>query len=458
MATSDTHRSPFFMLSELYADPVMNRVWSEGAFVEAWLRVEAALAWAQAENGVFEASIAEALEAALVLDHIDFDRLWHETRIVGYPIFPLIRQISERVPPAAAGRLHYGATTQDIMDSGIALQIKAAIARLRELLYAMGDALAEAADSHRTTVLAARTHNQQAVPTTLGAKWAVYLDEVGRQLLRLEQMEPRVCRVSLFGAGGTSAALGPTSAAVRAAMARRLGLEPAEIPWHVSRDSLVEYVAACASLAHTAARFAREVVNLSRTEIGEILEPGGHLRGASSTMPQKANPIVSEAVIGIANLVRGLVSPGYAAMVVEHERAAGEWQIEWDAIPRASCLTAAALALVVHLIPRLRVFPERMLHNLDHDGGLIMSEAYMIRLAATLGRSTAHDVVYEAARRARREGKKLESVLQTLVPSRAWAQAFVDGPIEPKAYLGEAEKIVDAALARWRQLRQEGLA
>lgn len=440
---------PFLMASALYADRHMANIWSERSTVSCWLRVEASLARAQAQNGVIPATTAQALEAALVIDRIDLDKLWQETRNVGYPILPLISQVSEGLPSEVAGRLHYGATTQDIMDTGLALQIKDSIARLTQLVTAIGGSLLQAAREHSGTVLAARTHNQQAVPTTLGAKWAVYVDELGRQLDRLEQLEARACRVSLFGAGGTSAALGPTSASVRAEMARELGLGPAAIPWHASRDSLAEYVAVSASLAHSVARLAREIANLSRTEVGEVLEPGGHHRGASSTMPQKANPVTSEAVIGLTNLVRGLLTPAYAAMILEHERAAGEWQIEWDAIPRASCLTAAALSLMAELVPRLRVDPAAMSLNMSRDGGLVMAEAYMIRLAGPLGRGPAHDVVYEAASRSRSSGRDIESILQELVPTEAWLASTLSGPVDPASYLGETQLQVDAAAAAW---------
>lgn len=441
--------APFLMLSALYTDDVMVALWSEHATVESWLKVEASLALAQAKHGVITAETAKALRAALVMQRIDLQRLWSDTRNVGYPILPLIRQVSDGLPDEVAGRLHFGATTQDIMDTGLALQLKQSLTRLRQLVTDIGDSLLRMARVHSSTVMAARTHNQQAVPTTLGAKWAVYVDELGRQLERLDQLEPRVCRISLFGAGGTSAALGPTSVAVREEMARDLGLVDAAIPWHASRDGLAEYVAVVASLAHSVARLAREIANLSRTEIGEILEPGGHHRGASSTMPQKANPIGSEAVIGLTNLVRGLLTPAFAAMVLEHERAAGEWQIEWDALPRASCLTAAALALMAGLLPDLRVNPEMMTANMSRDGGLVMAEAYMIRLAGPLGRGHAHDVVYESASRSRETGKSMQAILKDLVPPAAWAESTLEGPIDPQSYLGEARRQVDMAETIW---------
>jgi len=441
------------MLSDLYHDAEMSEIWSESTTVNMWLRTEAELARAQAEHGLFSRDIAEGLAAALILSNVDLDRLWRDTKVVGYPILPLTQQISEAVSPEVGGRLHYGATTQDIMDTGLSLQLKASISRLRDLLLSVGDALAASVSAHRHTIMAARTHNQQAVPTTLGAKWAGYLDEVARHLVRLTQLEDRLCRVSLFGAGGTAAALGPTSASVRERLAALLNLQVAGVSWHAARDSVAEYLSLCILLSHTAARFAREVSNLSRTEIGEVLEPGGYHRGASSTMPQKSNPITSEVILGLANLARGSAIPGYSAMLVEHERAAGEWQIEWDALPQTSCLTATALAMAAELIPTLRVFPEVMSENMRKDGGLVMSEAYMIRLVESMGKGPAHDLVYEAAVRARKEELPLPEVLFAMMANDLWRETIGDCVIDPSSYLGECESVVEAVLAAWSELR-----
>lgn len=452
-----TDSTPFMMLSSLYRDDVMSRIWSERSTIQTWLQVEAALARAQANHGVFPSETAEVLAAALDIERVDVGRLWRDTRNVGYPILPLIRQVGEGLPSEVAGRLHYGATTQDIMDTGMALQLVHSLARLRELVAQSGDALATLAHEHRATVMAARTHNQQAVPTTFGAKLASYVDEFARQLQRLDQLRERACRVSLFGAAGTSAALGPTALTVRAEMANLLGLRDATVSWHASRDALTEYVATCASLAHTAARLAREISNLSRTEVGEVLEPAGHHRGASSTMPQKANPVTSEVIIGMANVVRGLLAPSYAAMVVEHERATGEWHIEWDVIPYASTVTASALRLAAELVPGLRVDTERMAANLNLDGGLVLAEAYMIRLARQLGRGVAHDLVYEAVVEARATRRDLASVLAEIAPPEAWQQASLEGDIGPADYVGETEALVAGALEAWSRARGEAV-
>ncbi|MBF8193887.1 3-carboxy-cis,cis-muconate cycloisomerase [Nonomuraea sp. K274] len=411
------------------------------------MRAEAALAQAQAEAGILTADDARAIAAACVPSGIDLDRLWAEAVNVGYPILPLVRMIAAALPDGPNGRVHYGATTQDIMDTGVALQMGEALDHLAALLGSFGDAVAR----HAGTVAAARTHAQQAVPTTFGAKMAVLLAELTRQRERIALTARRVRVVSLFGAGGTSAAMGERSSAVREGVARRLGLRTTEVPWHVARDGVAEFGVTCASLAATAARFAREVVDLSRTEIGEVREAGGHHRGASSTMPQKANPIGCEAVIGMSGTAGALSSGLFRAMEAGHERAAGEWQVEWYVVPLLAELAAGALATAADVAAGLRVYPEAMRANLDAEDGLIMAEAYMMRLAPALGRERAHDLVYEAAREARENGRLLADALREVAgPGELAGLGAL--PIPPESYIGDAEAICAAALDAWRTI------
>src|SRR5882724_8449952 len=279
----------FEMLVSMYGDERTTHLFSEEASVGAWLRVEAALATAQGELGVLERADATAIADAAKLANIDLERLWRETRTVGYPILSLIRQIDAALPEAHRGRVHYGATTQDVMDSGLAVQLDEAAQRLGELLAEFGDALAGLAREHTGTVIAGRTHALQAVPTTFGAKLATYVGELARHRDRLAAARRRAAVVSLFGAGGTSAGYGDHAIRLRARVADLLGLTTTDVPWHVSRDGLAEFGLVCSLLTATCARFAREVIDLSRTEIGEVGEAAGHHRGASSTMPQKVN-------------------------------------------------------------------------------------------------------------------------------------------------------------------------
>lgn len=429
---------PFLLLTHLYGDERMAKIFGRTASVERWLEVEAALSQAQATVGILTQDEAEQITAAAVLANIDQTQLWEQAKVVGYPILPLVRMVVKALLPEVGGRVHYGATTQDIMDSALALQLREACDYLQSLLSSLGNALAVHVQTHQQTVMAARTHAQQAVPTTFGAKMATFLAEVNRHRQRLREIRPRVALISLFGAGGTGAALGPKVAEIRTKMAQLLQLENCEVPWHVSRDGLFEFAAWCSGVSGTCARLAQEIIDLSRTEIAEVREQSGHHRGASSTMPQKANPIDCEAIIGLSGVAGALVAAAQHAMQHGHERAAGQWQIEWQVLPQIAHLASSALKTSAGLVENLQVYSEVMRQNLERDGGLIMAEAYMIRLAEQLGQANAHDLVYQASQQARREGKSLQEVLSQFEP------------IRPEDYLGEAAAVCQRALELWR--------
>lgn len=438
----------FEMLLGLYGDGPTSDILSEDMLVRSWLRVEAALARAQADLGVLDREHAAAITAACATENIDTTRLWQETRNVGYPILPLVRQLDAALPARHRGHVHYGATTQDIMDSGIALQFGAAADRLAGLLGQFGDAMAALAETHVRTVIAGRTHAMQAVPTTFGAKIAIYVAELARHRERLAAARGRVAVVSLFGAGGSSAAYGEKAVAIRARVAELLGLASTDVPWHVARDGLAELGLVCALLSATCTRFAREVVDLSRTEIAEVAEASGHLRGASSTMPQKANPVEAEAVIGMGITAAALSSALFRMMEAGHERAAGEWQAEWQVVPQLISLAAGTLFTSASIAGGLQVFPEAMRRNLTADGGLVMAEAYMMRLAPYLGREHAHERVYAAVRRCRETGEALSDVLGEMLTGDVAAE--IGAELAPESYVGRPEDTVGAALAMWR--------
>jgi 3-carboxy-cis,cis-muconate cycloisomerase len=445
---TDTLSAPFDLLRELYGDREMAGVFSAARTVEGWTQVEAALALAQSRLGIIDADRAAAI-ASVCADPatIDVDRLWDSARTVGYPILGLVRQLDAALPEHLRGSVHLGATTQDIMDSGLALQLDAGMALVDDRLTAFGHALSALVEQHAATVMPGRTHGQQAVPTTLGAKLAVYLDEVARHRERLLQARDDVRRVSLFGAGGTSAALGESAAELRTLVAERLGLVDTEVPWHVARDSIVHVGSILVGAATTASRLAREVTDLSRTEIGEIGEAVGHHRGASSTMPQKANPIWSESIIGFAVAARSALPGLSRAAEAGHERSAGEWQVEWVLLPSLFVNVGSALTLAVELVDALVVYPERMRANLAADSGLIMAESAMITLAPHVGRERAHDIVYELALQSRATGRPLADVLSE------WLVDHPDLPpvavVADHTAVGDAERISAAATVRW---------
>lgn len=439
---------PFSLLTQLAGEPVHLELFGPDACLQSWLAAERALALAQSELGIIDLADAAAISAAARLDNIDRDELWASAKNVGYPILGMVRQISRLLPEGPNGRVHYGATTQDIMDTGLALQMQRSLYELDARLGQLGEALARQCEANAKTVMPARTHAQQAVPTTLGATLASLLAQFARHRERVNQALPRVAVVSMFGAGGTSAAYGAQSVHLRERMARRLGLHPTDVPWHVARDGLAEYGWLCVILTATCARLARNIVDLSRTEIGEVFEPFNSHRGASSTMPQKVNPISSEFIIGLAGTAGALASSLARIQEAGHERAAGEWQIEWQVIPQLGMIAGSALQQAQLIIEGLRVDAERMRKNLKLDSGLIMAEAQMIHLAQTLGRETAHDLVYEAAQRARSEHRILQETLPEVLIEHGVANQVPD-PIRAGDYLGEAEGIVTEAVRLW---------
>ncbi|MFG1921631.1 lyase family protein [Cryptosporangium sp. NPDC048952] len=452
--SSGARPGPFRLLTALYADTAMAEIFGEAATIDGWLRAELALTRAEAQVGVVTTADADALAAISTTDRIDRDLLWEQARNVGYPVLPLVRQLSGQLPEGPDGHIHWGATTQDVMDTGLVLQLVAAGDRMIEVITEFGDALAVQTKKHTNTVTAARTHAQQAVPTTFGTKLAVYLAQVARDLHRVQRAREEVRTLSLYGAGGTSAALGQDAAEVRRRMAEELHLQVDDVPWHVARDRLVEFGGALALAAGTAGRIAREVVDLSRTEIGELKEADGHHRGASSTMPQKANPISSEAILGFSSFAATLLPALHRALEAGHERAAGEWQIEWLVLPELACSAASAVALAAEIVRDLRVFEDVMRANLDADGGLVLAEAYMFKLAPQLGREHAHDVVYDAARAARQNGKTLQNAVADIAATDPAVKAATKTPITPEHYLGENERICDAALTQWANAKE----
>lgn len=450
---SAPHGSGFRLLSTLYHDEQMLDLWSERHTISTWLAVESALAQAQADVGLLTQQDADAISGVCRVELVDADALWKAARTVGYPILPLVRQIAQQLPPGPDGRIHYGTTTQDIMDTALAIQLVASTERLVELAVAFAEALSVLATAHASTVMAARTHAQQAVPTTFGAKIAVFLAEVTRHLDDLTAVRSDVAVVSLFGAGGTNAAMGEHAGEIRARMGERLGLVDTAVPWHVARDRIARFGHICSRLAATCVRFAREIVDLSRSEIGEVREESGHLRGASSTMPQKVNPITSESVVGYGVAVTGAAGTLLRAMEAGHERAAGEWQIEWLVVPEVAEYTAAALMLSAESARSLQVFPDAMRTNLSRDGGLLMSEALMMKLAPTMGRERAHDLVYWAAAEVRVTGGELVDICARELTDEARASI---GPLtlDPLHYTGHAAAVVDAAVDDWSQARR----
>jgi 3-carboxy-cis,cis-muconate cycloisomerase len=444
--------SSFNLLDWLYQDEACAALLDFNATFSAWVTVELALAESQFELGLLDEAVIKEIRHLQGVSPEDLEKFRAVARNVGFPIHGLVQMLNDVLPPGARGHLHLGATTQDIMDTAMALQVRAVGQLLQERLISYGDHLAELTSRHAATPMVGRTHAQHAVPTTFGLKCAVYLSEATRNLARLRSATNQAAQVSLFGAAGTSAALGTDARELRARVAARLGLAVVHLPWHVSRDRFAELAFCCSLISASLARLAREIVDLSRTEIGEVNEVDGWHRGASSTMPQKRNSITSEALLGMALAAQSAAAAMGRAMEAGHERAAGEWQLEWKALPETLRSTSSALVLAAALVGGLVVNTDIMARNLLLDHGLVLSEAYMVGLARIMGREAAHDVVYRASRAAREQDIPLPEALMRISPSIS--SSFAAWPLEPTGYLGDAEGVSREAVAAWADVRQ----
>ena len=398
MATSvfDSH-----LLRDMFGTPAMRALFDERSFVARCVDVETALARAEAKAGLIPQDAASRITAAADPSAFDYEVIRAETEIVGYPILAMVRQLSAQC--GEAGRyVHWGATTQDIMDSATMLQCRDAVFVLSGQLDEVRAALSDLALRHADTVTAGRTHLQHALPVTFGFRCAVWLSALDRHAERLAQARARSLLVQFGGAAGTMASLGPAEhgIAVRRLLAAELGLADPGITWHVARDAPNEWVSLLAAIGASLGKIALDVMAMASSEFGEVAEPFVPGRGGSSTMPQKRNPISSELIFAAAKMLRERASLMLDAMLTDFERATGPWHLEWSALPEAFLLAASALHQSAFLLRGIEVDTDRMKRNLDLTGGLIVAEAVMMGLAPAIGRQEAHDVVYDACREA----------------------------------------------------------
>ncbi|SHJ89035.1 3-carboxy-cis,cis-muconate cycloisomerase [Roseomonas rosea] len=437
------------LFRDMFGTPAMRAVFSDEALVGRYLEAEVALARAEARCGVIPAAAAEAIAGAAQSLQLDWERLRQETENVGYPILPLVHQLSEAA--GEAGRyVHWGATTQDIMDTGNVLQIRAALDLVAADVEALRGILAELAARYRDTPMAGRTHLQQALPVTFGYKCAVWLSGLDRHAERLAQLRPRVLLGQFAGAAGTLASLGEDGFQVQEAFCAELGLNQPPVTWHVARDGIAEAVSLLGLVTGSMAKIATDVMLMMSSEFGgEVMEPFVKGRGASSTMPQKRNPISSEIMLATAKAVRQQVALMLDGMVHDFERATGPWHLEWLAVPESFILTAGCLHQAKFMLSGLTVDAARMRANLDMTGGLIVAEAVMMAAAPRLGRQHAHDVVYDACRAAITSGRTLAEALMEVpeVVDALGGREGVERRCDPANYLGLAPQMVDRVLA-----------
>jgi 3-carboxy-cis,cis-muconate cycloisomerase len=420
-------------------------LFSDDFLLQAMLDFEVALAHAEARAGVVPQAAADGIRAAAKAANFDAAALARETLRAGTPGIPLSKALAAKVRaanPDAARFVHWGATSQDVADTGLILLLKRSQPILAADLGRLEAALRRLADEHSRTVMLGRTLLQAAPPVTFGLKAAGWLAAIRRSRTRLEAAFAEALVLQFGGASGTLAALGDKGLAVGRAMAEELGLGFPDAPWHAHRDRLATLVAACGVLTGSLGKMARDISLLMQGEVAEAAEPVGEGRGGSSTMPQKRNPIASAVTLAAANRVPGLVAAFLAGMVQEHERGVGGWQAEWPTVAAVIQSTGLAVASMAEAAEGLDVEKERMRENIDATHGAIFAERAAMLLGASLGRDAAHKLLEEALRRSVAEGGGLADVLAGMPEVARVLDAKVLSDLEsPEAYLGVAEEL-----------------
>ncbi len=429
------------LTGSLFASDAMRAVFSDRSRIAAMLRMEAALARAQGER-----DLAAAIEA-LSSDDFDLEALGRETALAGVPTIPFVKAVQALLPPALERAFHKGATTQDVLDTALALQMRDALGLIEADVVAVMDGLARLAREHRATPCAGRTYGQHAAPVTFGYKAAVWLAGIAEVAERLPSIRERALVASLGGPVGTLSGLGERGPAVLEAFARETALEPAPIAWHTLRARIAEIGSWLAILMGALAKMATDVAFLASTEVGEAAEPHVPGRGGSSAMPHKRNPVSSTLVLAAHAAAKGPVTTLLDAMAAAHERPAGPWHAEWHALPTLFGLASGALSEAKALAEGLVVHPERMRANLDITRGLLFADAAAARLAAHLGREEAHALVERAAGIVRDSGEDLPGVLRRLTPHP------VDEAFDLEPAIRAAGPWIDRALAEAARVR-----
>jgi 3-carboxy-cis,cis-muconate cycloisomerase len=434
----------------------MREVFCDQGRVQAMLDFEAALARAEGRVGLIPSSAVAPIAAACSAGLYDFTALGEAIATAGNSAIPLVKALGKQIAStdAEAERyVHLGATSQDVMDTGLVLQLRQALELIESDLAQLADSLAVQAQRHAATPLAGRTWLQHATPVTLGMKIAGWLGAVTRSRQRLRELKPRLLVLQFGGASGTLAALGEQAMPIAQALAEELQLTLPEQPWHTQRDRVVEFGAVLGLIAGSLGKFGRDISLLMQTEAAEVFEPSAPGKGGSSTMPHKRNPVGAAVLIGAATRVPGLVSTLFSAMPQEHERSLGLWHAEWETLPEICCLVSGSLQQARLLAQGLEVDAERMSRNLELTQGLVLAEAVSIVLAQRVGRDTAHHLLEQCCKRAVAEQRHLRAVLGDEPQVTAeLSNAELDHLLNPAHYLGQAKTWVERAVAEHNAL------
>ena len=439
------------MFDALFRSTAVSTSFSDGARLQGMLDFEAALARAEASCGIIPNDAASAIASKCRQELFDATALQENAANAGNLAIPMVQQLTTLVAEddaSAAGFVHWGATSQDAIDTGFVLQLRAALDALQPELRRLCSELATLAERHRATPIAGRTWLQQALPTSFGVIVAGWLDPLLRHAERLQRLRERALVLQFGGAVGTLAALGEKGAVVAAALSGELALPLPSIPWHSHRDRVAEVATTLGLLTGTLGKIARDISLHAQTEVGELREPAGKNRGGSSSMPQKRNPVACAVVLSAAMRVPGLVSTALAVMVQENQRGLGGWHAEWEVLPEIAALTGGALHYLTNAVSGLEVDATRMRENLETSRGLIYAEAVVMALAPDFGKSEAHQLVELACEKATVTHTHLREVLLATPAIRGYLSAERLAQLfDPRKYSGASEQMIDAVLA-----------
>ena len=439
------------LLAPMLSSAAMRAVCDDGAYLQHMLDFEAALARAEAAAGVIPANVAGPIAKACKTSSFDLAGLAEAATRSGNLAIPLIKALTANVAKAdadAARYVHWGATSQDVIDTAGMLTLRAAIGALAPDLDRTIAGFARLARQHRNTAVVARTWLQHALPMPFGLKLAEYAAALHRSRTRLQRLRSEGLALQFGGAAGTLAALGDNGMVVAEKLAQELKLPLPDAPWHTHRDRIAEAASVFAVLAGTCGKIARDVSLMMQTDVAEAFEPPGEGRGGSSTMPHKRNPVAAATALAAATMAPNLAATIFAAQVQEHERSAGPWQAEWSTLPSLLLVTSGALAAIVDIAEGLQVDVARMRANLEATDGLIMAEAVAMALAEKIGKSEAHHLVEAASKKAVTEKKGLRELLTKNPKVTAHLSADRLAKLfEPMAYQGASQALIDRLLA-----------
>jgi 3-carboxy-cis,cis-muconate cycloisomerase len=443
------------LFNELFSYSALGQILSDESRVRGILQFESALAKAEARAGVIPEGAAQKIAEHCLAEQFDPSTIAKEAALAGNIAIPLIKMLTEAVARQdkdAARFVHWGATSQDAIDTGFVLQLRDTLALVERDLARLCETLAALASTHRTSVVVARTWMQQALPTTFGFVVAGWLDAILRHRRRLKEIRPRVLSLQFGGAVGTLAALRGDGPEVARVLAGELQLALPTAPWHAHRDGMAEVATFFGLITGTLGKIARDISLHSQTEVLELFEPAGRGRGGSSTMPHKRNPVTCSIVLAASTRVPGLVSTILSAMPQEHQRGLGGWHAEWETLPEILRLSGGALHHLAEMLPHLEVDPQRMLQNLEATNGLIFAEAVSMALAERMGKMSAHLLVEAACTKSVAENRPLKEILHEDPALRGHlTPEDLESLFDARNYLGSAEEFVERIIAQVKE-------